>query len=256
MKGLKGKLALVTGAGGGIGLAICRRLAAEGVSIGILDINGDAAKKTCDTIKASGGAAFPVQADISNYPAVAAAIKAFVDEQKRPIDILVNNAGMDIFGPYLKMKPEDIQRVVNVNLVGMMNVTHIVVPGMVAKGEGKVVNIASDAGRVGSSGETAYAAAKGGVIAFTKSMARETAGKNIKVNVVCPGPNETNMMHEVMAAAASPDKFREAMLHAIPMRRFGQPDDVAGIVAFMASDDTAYITGQVVSVSGGLTMAG
>jgi len=256
MKGLKGKLALVTGGGGGIGLAICSRLAADGCAIGILDINEAAAKRVCETIKAGGGVAFPLQADICNYSAVSAAVKDFVAEQGRDIDILVNNAGWDIFGPFVKMTPENMQKVIGINLIGMMNVTHIVVPGMIAKEAGRVVNIASDAGRNGSSGETAYAAAKGGVIAFSKSMARETAGKKITVNAVCPGPTETNMMHEMMNSASSPEKIRDAMLRAIPMRRFGQPDDVAGIVACLASDGCSYITGQVISVSGGLCMAG
>jgi len=184
MKGLKGKLALVTGGGGGIGLAIVSRLAAEGCAIGILDINADAARKACDAVKASGGAAFPIQADICNYPALDAAIKAFVAEQKRDIDILVNNAGWDIFGAFVKMTPENMNKVIAINLIGMMNVTHIVVPGMIAKEAGRVINIASDAGRNGSSGETAYAAAKGGVIAFSKSVARETAGKKSTVNCV------------------------------------------------------------------------
>jgi len=256
MNGLKGKLALVTGGAGGIGLAICQRLAAEGCAVGILDINAAAANKACDTIKAGGGTAFPVQADICNYPALDAAIKAFLAEQKRGIDILVNNAGWDIFGPFVKMSPENMHKVISINLIGMMNVTHIVVPGMIAQEAGRVVNIASDAGRNGSSGESAYAASKGGVIAFTKSIARETAGKKITVNAVCPGPTETNMMHEMINSASSPDKFRDAMLRAIPMRRFGQPDDIVGMVACLASDECSYVTGQVISISGGLCMAG
>ena len=256
MKGLKGRLALVTGGGGGIGLAICRRLAAEGCTVGILDLNGDAAKKACEVVKAEGGNASALQADICDYAAAKAAVDAFVAQQKRPIEILVNNVGFDIFCNFLKQSPDLFPKLVGINLVGLMNMTHIVAPGMVEKGDGRVINISSDAGRNGSSGETAYAAAKGGVIAFSKSMARELAGKNVRVNCVCPGPTETNMMNDMMNSASSPEKFREAMLRAIPMRRFGQPDDVAGIVAFMASDDTAYITGQTISVSGGLSMAG
>ena len=256
MKGLKGKLALVTGGGNGIGLAISRRLAEEGCTVGILDIDVPAASAACEAIKASGGSAFPLQADICNYEAVDAAVRAFVAEQKRDIDILVNNAGWDRFGPFVKQAREDWQKVIGINLIGMMNVSHIVIPAMIAKASGKVVNIASDAGRVGSSGETAYAASKGGVIAFSKSMAREVAGKNITVNAVCPGPTETNMSREVANSSPAPEKLQAALLRLIPMRRMGQPDDVAGIVGFLASDDSAYITGQVISVSGGLTMSG
>ncbi|ODT32961.1 MAG: 2-hydroxycyclohexanecarboxyl-CoA dehydrogenase [Kaistia sp. SCN 65-12] len=255
MKGLKGKFALVTGGAGGIGLAICRRLAAEGCATAILDLDADSAGKACAIIREAGGVAIPVVADISNYDAVASALND-VTAQGRTFDILVNNAGWDKFGPFIKQRPDDWRRVIDINLVGMMNVTHVVAPGMIGKAEGRIVNIASDAGRVGSAGESSYAAAKGGVIAFTKSMARELAGKNINVNAVCPGPTETNMMAEVVNSSGSPEKLRDALLRLIPMRRFGQPDDVAGIVAFLASDDVAYLTGQVVSVSGGLTMNG
>ncbi|MDY0012482.1 MAG: SDR family NAD(P)-dependent oxidoreductase [Rhodocyclaceae bacterium] len=255
MKGLKNKLALVTGGAGGIGLAICRRLAAEGCTVGILDLSQENAHRACEAVAAEGGKAVPVIADISNYEALARAIGDFTASGKT-IDILVNNAGWDKFGNFVKQPPELYRKVIEINLLGMMNVTHIVAPGMLAQGAGRIVNIASDAGRVGSAGESSYAAAKGGVIAFTKSMARELAGKGIAVNVVCPGPTETSMMAEVVSAAGSPDKLREALLRLIPMRRFGQPEDVAGVVAFYASDDVAYVTGQVVSVSGGMNMVG
>ncbi len=255
MKGLKGKIALVTGGGSGIGREICRRLGAEGCSIGVLDISQASAQQTCEILKAAGAEAMPLVADISNYSAVSAAVAEFV-AKGWGIDILVNCAGWDKFGSFVKQPPEDWRKVVDINLIGTMNVTHAVVPVMLGRPEGRVVNIASDAGRVGSAGETAYAAAKGGVIAFTKSMARELASKNIRVNVVCPGPTETAMMAEVVNSSGSPDKLREALLRLIPMRRFGQPEDIAGIVAFLSSDDVAYITGQVISVSGGLTMNG
>lgn len=255
MKGLKNKLALVTGGAGGIGLAICRRLAAEGCTVGILDLSQENAHRACEAVAAESGKAVPVIADISNYEALARAIGDFTASGKT-IDILVNNAGWDKFGNFVKQPPELYRKVIEINLLGMMNVTHIVAPGMLAQGAGRIVNIASDAGRVGSAGESSYAAAKGGVIAFTKSMARELAGKGIAVNVVCPGPTETTMMAEVVSAAGSPDKLREALLRLIPMRRFGQPEDVAGVVAFYASDDVAYVTGQVVSVSGGMNMVG
>lgn len=255
MKGLRGKLALVTGGAGGIGLAIGRRLAEEGCAVAVLDLHADNAAKACAIIREVGGEAVPVVADITNYAAVASALKDLT-VSGRTIDILVNNAGWDKFGPFVKQSPDDFRKVVEINLLGMMNVTHVVAPVMIDKAEGRIVNIASDAGRVGSAGESAYAASKGGVIAFTKSMARELAGKNIRVNAVCPGPTETNMMAEVVASSGSPEKLRDALLRLIPLRRFGQPDDIAGVVAFLASDDVAYLTGQVISVSGGLTMNG
>ena len=256
MKGLKGKLALVTGGAGGIGLAICRRLAAEGCTVGILDLSQENAEKACAAVKAEGGDAIAVVADISNYDGLKAAIDGLTATSGRTIEILVNNAGWDKFGNFVKQPPELYRKVIEINLVGTMNVTHVVAPGMLAKGAGRIVNIASDAGRVGSAGESSYSAAKGGIIAFTKSMARELAGKGISANVVCPGPTETRMMDDLVAAAGSPDKLREALLRLIPMRRFGQPDDVAGVVAFYASDDVGYVTGQVVSVSGGMNMVG
>lgn len=255
MKGLKNKLALVTGGAGGIGLAICRRLAAEGCTVGILDISKESANRACEVVAAEGGKAVPVVADICNYAALADAIGNFTASGKA-VDILVNNAGWDKFGTFVKQPPELYRKVIEINLLGTMNVTHVVAPGMLAQGAGRIVNIASDAGRVGSAGESSYSAAKGGIIAFTKSMARELAGKGISANVVCPGPTETSMMDDLVNAAGSPDKLREALLRLIPMRRFGQPDDVAGVVAFYASDDAAYVTGQVVSVSGGMNMVG
>lgn len=255
MKGLNGKLALVTGGGGGIGQAICCRLAEEGCVLGVLDLNKDSAEATCKLIEAAGGEAIPLAADISDYAAVSAAV-AELTAQGRDIDILINCAGWDKFIPFAKQAPEDWGKVLNINLVGTMNVTHVVVPGMLARGAGRIVSIASDAGRVGSAGEAAYSAAKGGIIAFTKSLAREVAHKDIRVNAVCPGPTETNMMNEVVNSSGSADKLRDALLKLIPVRRFGQPEDIAGIVAFLASDDVAYITGQVISASGGLSMHG
>lgn len=255
MRGLKGKVALVTGGGAGIGLAIGRRLAEEGCAVAVLDVAADAARAASAAIIGAGGHAVAVAADVSDYAAVGKNIAAALGPD-RSIDIVVNNAGWDRFAPFVKSTPDQWRRVIDINLFGQMNVLHAIVPGMIARGHGRIVNIASDSGRVGAAGEVAYSASKGGVIAMTKALARELAGKGIPVNVVCPGPVDTQLLDAVIDSSGSPEKLRDALLRAIPMRRLGQPDEVAGIVAFLASDDAAYITGQVISVSGGLTMSG
>ena len=233
MRGLKGKTAIVTGGAAGIGAAVVQRFKAEGARVVVFDLNGDP----------------PV--DITDY----AAVKKAVDNAGA-VDILVNNAGWDMFKPFLKTDPAFWQKIISINLVGAMNLLHCVLPGMVERGRGKVVTIASDAGRVGSSGEAPYSACKGGLIAITKTLAREMASKNIQLNVVCPGLTETNMLEEFMKGAGNPEKLREAYRRAIPLGRLGKPDDLPGAVAFFASDDADFITGQVLSVSGGLTMHG
>ena len=233
MRGLKGKTAIVTGGAAGIGAAIVKRLREEGVNVVVFDLNGEK------------------RVDITDYEAV----KKAVGEAGR-VDILVNNAGWDMFKPFLKTDSAFWQKIISINLVGAMNLLHCVLPGMVERGGGKVVTIASDAGRVGSSGEAPYSACKGGLIAITKTLAREMASKNIRLNVVCPGLTETNMLEEFMKGAGNPEKLREAYRRAIPLGRLGKPDDLPGAVAFFASDDADFITGQVLSVSGGLTMHG
>jgi 2-hydroxycyclohexanecarboxyl-CoA dehydrogenase len=189
--------------------------------------------------------------DITDYEAVKKAVEA-----AGPVDILVNNAGWDMFKPFLKTDPAFWQKIIAINLVGPMNLLHCVLPGMVARGGGKVVNIASDAGRVGSSGEAPYSACKGGVIAITKTLARELATKGVRLNTVCPGLTETGMLEAFMLGAGNPDKLREAYTRAVPIGRLGKPEDIAGAVLFLASDDADFITGQTISVSGGLTMHG
>jgi 2-hydroxycyclohexanecarboxyl-CoA dehydrogenase len=233
MRGLKGKSAIVTGGAAGIGAAIVQRFKEEDVRVTVLDLKGDP----------------PL--DITDYEAVKKAVAA-----AGPVDILVNNAGWDMFRPFLKTDPAFWQKILSINLVGAMNLLHCVLPGMVERGRGRVVTIASDAGRVGSSGEAPYSACKGGLIALTKTLAREMAGKNIQLNVVCPGLTETGMLEQFMLGAGNPEKLREAYRRSIPMGRLGKPDDLPGAVAFFASDDAAFITGQVLSVSGGLTMHG
>jgi len=255
MRGLAGKVALVTGAGSGIGRAIAERLAAEGCMLGVLDKNASAAAACARAIVEAGGNARSQPCDISDLAAVQSAV-AELEAEADPIDILVNNAGWDKAMPFLASTPELWQQVIAVNLYGPIHLHHAVLPGMVARRSGCIVNIASDAGRVGSSGEAVYSACKGGVIAFTKTLAREHARDNIRLNVVCPGPTDTPLLHSFAAEGEAGAKLVERLQRAIPMRRLGQPGDYAGIVAFLASDDAAYITGQTISVSGGLTMHG
>lgn len=255
MHGLNGKTALVTGAGGAIGRAISLRLAAAGTRIGLLDVNAAAADQSAHAVATAGGTASAHVADITDYAAVAAAVSE-TEAKLGPIDILVNNAGWDRVGNFLDTLPADWERLLAINLVGALNLQHVVCRGMVARGTGRVVNIASDAGRVGSSGEAVYAAAKGGLIAFTKTLARELAPQRICCNAVCPGPTDTPLLASFAGEGEAGQKIRAALERAIPFKRLGQPEDVAGIVAFLASDEAAFITGQVISVSGGLTMCG
>ena len=233
MRGLKGKTAIVTGGAAGIGAAVVQRFKDEGTRVIVFDLKGDPA------------------IDITDY----AAVKKAVDNAG-PVDILVNNAGWDMFKPFLKTDPAFWQKIISINLLGAMNLLHCVLPGMAERGRGKVVTVAYDAGRVGSSGEAPYSACKGGLIALTKTLAREMASKNIQLNVVCPGLTETNMLEQFMQGAGNPEKLREAYRRAIPMGRLGKPEDLPGAILFFASDDADFITGQVLSVSGGLTMHG
>ncbi|MBE0547152.1 MAG: SDR family oxidoreductase, partial [Rubrivivax sp.] len=172
------------------------------------------------------------------------------------IAVLVNNAGGDVFRPFTKTEPSQWERLIAINLTGALHMHHAVLPGMVARRAGRIVNIASDAARVGSSGEAVYAACKGGLVAFSKTLAREHARHGITVNVVCPGPTETALFEDYKLGAGNPDKLVEAFTRSIPLGRIGRPEDLPGAIAFFASDDAAFVTGQVLSVSGGLTMAG
>ena len=255
MNGLKGKAAIVTGSGSGIGKAIAERLAAEGCIVGVFDVNADAAKAVAGTIVATGGKAHAHAVDIADLGAVQAGVNTF-EKEAGPIEILVNNAGWDKAMPFLESTPELWKKVIDINLYGPINMHYAVLPGMVERKRGRVVSIASDAGRVGSSGEAVYSACKGGVIAFTKTLAREHARNNIQLNAVCPGPTDTPLLRSFAEESEAGAKLIERLTRAIPMRRLGQPTDYAGIVAFLASDDARYITGQTISVSGGLTMHG
>lgn len=255
MRGLKGRVAVVTGAAGGIGQALCRRFVEEGVTVVAADIAEAPLQALVETLSAEGGRLRPLVLDITDYEAVAAAVEGVAAELGR-LDILVNNAGWDVAKPFLETTPDFWDKVIAVNLRGPLNLQRTVVPHMIAGGGGKVVNIASDAGRVGSSGESVYSACKGGLIAFSKTLARECARRNVQVNAVCPGPTDTALLRSFVGDGEYGQKIYEGLKNAIPMKRLGQPEDLPGIVAFLASDDANFITGQVISVSGGLTMHG
>jgi 2-hydroxycyclohexanecarboxyl-CoA dehydrogenase len=243
---LDSKIAVVTGAGQGIGRAIAQKLAVEGATVVVSDVDEATAKETADAI---GGGAVPMHTDVTSRPSVEAMVQHVTDRFRR-IDVLVNNAGWDTAGPFVDSDPADWDRIIAINLYGVLNTCKAVLPVMAAQGSGSVVNLGSDAGRVGSSGEAVYSATKGGVIAFTKSTAREMARHQVNVNCVCPGPTDTALF-----ATLGGEKLREALVKAIPFRRLAQPSDLANTVAFFASDEAGFITGQTVSVSGGLTMS-
>ncbi len=255
MKGLKDKVVIVTGGGGGIGAALCERFATEGAKVAVFDLNSASAEEVVASIQAAGGQAAAYCVDIGDHTRVTAAV-AEVEAQLGPIDVLVNNAGWDHGARFLDTDPVLWDKIVRINLLGPINLHHAVLKGMAARGKGRVINVSSDAGRVGSSGESVYSACKGGIIAFSKTMAREFARKQINVNVVCPGPTDTALFRDFAGEGESGAKLKGALEKAIPFGRLGQPQDVVGAICFLASDDAAFITGQVLSVSGGLTMAG
>ena len=246
MKGLRDKTVLVTGGGGAIGGAICRRFAEEGAQVLVADRNEHGAKAVAAEVDGT-----PLVFDIADY---AAARRAVLSSGQ--IDVLVNNAGWDRFQNFLDTDPAEWEELIAINLRGPLNMHHLVLPQMAARGSGRVVNISSDAARVGSSGESVYSACKGGILSLTKTLARELARKGVTVNAVCPGPTDTPILRGFLGEGEAGQKVYDALVRAIPQKRVGRPDDVPGIVAFLASDEAAYITGQVISVSGGLTMAG
>jgi len=251
MRGVKNKNVIITGAANGIGQAIAMRFAEEGANVGIFDFNEAAAVKTAGDI----ANARAYVCDISDRAQVDAAVEQF-ESDFGPADALINNAGWDEAAPFLKTTPELWKKIIDINLYGPLNMHHAVVAGMAERGGGKVVNIASDAGRVGSSGEAVYSACKGGVIAFSKTLARELARANVQINTVCPGPTDTALLASFAGEGDAGKKLVAALERAIPMKRLGQPADYPGIVVFLASEDADYITGQTISVSGGLSMHG
>jgi 2-hydroxycyclohexanecarboxyl-CoA dehydrogenase len=242
---LNSKVALVTGGSSGIGLGITKRLIESGADVFILDKNleTDFAKEMIKKSRA-------IALDVSQYIKVKEAVKTIIDEVGQ-IDIVINNAGVDIVKPFVSTQPEEWDFVISVNLFGVFNICHVVIPYMTERQTGKIINIASDAGKVGSSGEAVYSAAKGGVISFTKTLAREVARAKITVNCICPGPTDTPLLKTVKDENPN---LVEALTKAVPLRRLGTPLDVANAVLFLASELSDYMTGQAISVSGGLSM--
>ena len=248
MRGLERKVVFVTGAARGIGRAIAARLIHEGARVALADIDGDGAKAAAHEL---GRNALAVTLDVTDSASVRAAVGETLAHFEH-IDALVNNAGWDKVEPFVKSHESTWDKVLAINLRGPIAVTRAVLDGMIERRAGAIVSISSDAGRVGSSGEVVYSAAKAGVIGFSKALAREVARHQIRVNVVCPGPTNTPLLAEV---GADNPKLVQSLANAVPFRRIGEPDDLTGAVAFLLSDDAAFITGQTLSVSGGLTMA-
>jgi 2-hydroxycyclohexanecarboxyl-CoA dehydrogenase len=246
---LDGKVAFITGGASGIGKATVMEFARCGAMVICADVN---AQKGAELQKEAASKNFAVefvQVDLADPNSTRLCATGVLTRHPR-IDILVNAAGWNDIQPFVENSPDYMDRVIAINLGGTLHLTQALLPAMIAAGKGKIVNVSSDAGRVGSSGETTYAAAKGGVIAFTKSLAREVARYSINVNCVCPGPTDTPMLQ------SRPEKLKEAFVRAIPFRRFAKPQEIADAILFFASPRSDYITGQVMSVSGGLTFAG
>lgn len=248
------RVALVTGGARGIGKAIVESLSEAGHPVAVADVRAEQADATAQEVASGGGRAIAVEMDVTDPGSVAAGVERAVSELG-PIDVLVNNAGGDELRPFLETDEAFWDWVVELNYKGQLRVTRAVLPGMVERGFGRVVNVASDAGRVGSSLEAVYSGAKGGVIAFTKSLAREVARAGVTVNAVCPGPTDTPMLRGMADEDEAGAKLIDALTRSVPMRRLGEPEDVASAVAFLASERAGFITGQTLSVSGGLTMA-
>ena len=247
------KVAFVTGAASGLGRAIAERLTNAGFSVAVADIDPEGAESVA---KALGDRAFAVECDVAAPASVERAADTTLD-RFGGIDCLVNNAGFDTPGFFLESDPGAWDRLIGVNLMGVLNCTYSIAPKIIDRcgtsGYGRIVNIASDAGRVGSLGEAVYAAAKGGVIAFTKSMARELARDRITVNAVCPGPADTPMVEKIRETDFG-EKLMSRMIEATPLKRLAQPDEVAAAVAYFTHDDAKFVTAQVLSLSGGLTI--
>ncbi|MCY4729930.1 3-oxoacyl-ACP reductase FabG [Natronomonas gomsonensis] len=253
MANINGQVAIITGSGSGIGRAIARRLASDGATIAVNDVDEDAAAETVSLIKEDGGSAFSAVADVTNLKNVREMVSDVIDEAGG-VDILVNNAGWDEMQWFLEQDPDVWDRIIDINFRGQINCARAVSEVMTEDNGGRIVNIASDAGRAGSTGEAVYSGAKGGVISFSKTLARELARDGVRVNVVAPGPTETPLVDEMREDSDLGEKILGSMASQIPLGRMAEPEDIAGAVAFLVSDDASFVTGQVLSVSGGLTM--
>ena len=253
---MSNRVALVTGGAQGIGKGIATTLGEQGFRVAVADLNLDVAEQTAKEIAAAGGEAIAVEIDVTSTESVKSAV-ATIEQELGPVEVVVNNAGWDDFMPFVKTTEEFWDKILDINFKGALRVIHAVVPGMSERGFGRVINIGSDAGRVGSSMEAVYSGAKGGIIAFTKTLAREVARKGVTANTVCPGPTDTPALRKFIegAGADGADKVVAGMTNAVPMKRLGTPEDVGPAVAFFASDGAGFVTGQTLSVSGGLTMA-
>jgi 2-hydroxycyclohexanecarboxyl-CoA dehydrogenase len=246
---LNGKTAVVTGGASGIGKATAEAFAEAGAHVLIGDLDEQNGNAVAAAIRARGQGADFIRLDVSDLASIAA-FKDAACKLRPQIDIVANVAGWGKIQPFMENTPEFWRKVMDVNLLGPVAMTHAFLPGMIERNSGKVVTVSSDAGRVGSLGETMYSGAKGGAIAFTKSLAREVARYGINVNCVCPGPTDTPLLRAV------PEKHQEAFVKATPMRRLAKPSEIADAILFFASDRASFITGQTISVSGGLTLAG
>jgi 2-hydroxycyclohexanecarboxyl-CoA dehydrogenase len=244
------RTAIVTGAARGIGHAIAARLLADGYRVALGDVEDAAVRAAAEKLGGEAAGALALRLDVSDTESVREAF-ARAESSLGQLDALVNNAGIDVIGPFVESREETWRRLIAVNLEGTLRCCRAALDGMLARGAGSIVNLGSDAGRVGSTGEAVYSATKGGIIAFTKSLAREVASRGVRVNCVCPGPTDTALLGQV---AEYSQKLHDGLARAIPMRRVGEPEEIAAMVAFLAGDDARYVTGQTVSVNGGLTM--
>jgi 2-hydroxycyclohexanecarboxyl-CoA dehydrogenase len=246
---LDGSIALVTGGASGIGAATARRLAAEGAQVAVADLNLEGARELAGEIDG-----YAVEMDVADHVSVRRGVAGAVEQLGVP-DILVNNAGTDRFAFFVNTDPDLWDHVLGVNLRGVLACTHAVLPAMQQRGGGVIVSVASEAGRVGSQGSATYSAAKAGVIGFTKAIARESARYGVRANAVAPGPIETPLLNSAPEQLGElGERLKQAMIDATAVRRIGEPEEVAAVIAFLASDDASFVTGQTVNVSGGLSM--
>jgi 2-hydroxycyclohexanecarboxyl-CoA dehydrogenase len=243
---LEGRIALVTGGASGIGAATCRRLAAEGARVAVTDLNLDGARSIAEEVSGQ-----PYELNVADGESVRSAVAA-VESELGPLDVLVNNAGYDEFGFFVHTDEEMWKRVIGVNLIGVIACTHAVLPGMQERRYGRIVNVASEAGRVGSPGSSVYSGAKGGVIGFSKAIAAEAARYGVTCNAVAPGPIETPLLMAAHSLGDLGDRLVKGMVSKTVLGRLGQPDEVAATIAFLASDDASYVTGETLGVSGGM----